>query len=91
MHASTCYHACMANKTRQYTVRIDDLGLDKAVRSMAKKQGKSINQTILDILYKSTNYSKKSSWAQYSGIIPYQPVIESVLRAQRSVDSKDWQ
>lgn len=91
MYAQICYHECMNKHAIQYTVRIDDPGLDRAVRALAKKQGKSINQTILDTLYKNTNYAKKSQWVKYEGAIPLQTETELALKAQRVVDSKDWQ
>ena len=80
----------MDKNATQYTVRIDDPGLDKAVRTLAKKQGKSINQTIVDTLYKTTNYRKKTPWTEYAGTIPSTCEVEDALRLQRTVDNRDW-
>lgn len=94
MHAHICYYACMVKNAIQYTVRIDDPGLDRAVRRLAKKNNKSINETVILTLSKATGYAKnvnKPAWAKYSGNIPFCAAEDEALASQRQLYMADWQ
>ena len=84
----------MTKQSIQYTVRIDDPGLDRAVRRLAKKNKTSINETVILTLSKATGYSaraKKPTWAKYKGVIPADIKVDNALDEMRVVDPKDWQ
>jgi hypothetical protein len=44
----------------QITLRGIDPEIERKIRRVAKKSGKSLNRVVLDMIYKSTGFNKKS-------------------------------
>jgi hypothetical protein len=81
----------MSKIAKQYTIRVNDPRLNRAIREYADMRGKSINETVLDTLIKEINYKKTSKWAKYSAKIGSQPKVNKEFKTMRKVNKKDWQ
>ncbi len=75
---------------KQYTVRGISPQVDKALRALAHNRGISLNQVLVTSLQQVVGLNKKTNGLErYAGMIPYDPVVESALKDQRTVDLKD--
>jgi plasmid stability protein len=82
------------------TVRGISPSIDKRLRDLARKQGKSINQVILDILQKSLGLEKEPKYTRVYddmdhlfGKWPQAEFerIQAKIDAERSIDEELWQ
>ena len=80
----------MKTNAVQYTIRVTDPELNKAMRQYAKKRGKSINQTVLESIIKGVNYKKPTVWQKYAGAIPLNTKTNKEFLKMRMVNPKDW-
>lgn len=78
----------------QYTIRDIPKDLDRALRTQAKAQGKSLNRTIVDALKLGTGCSTASQvhtdldwaigrWVEDAG-------FDAAIRQQDTVNPEDW-
>ena len=81
-------------KDIQYTIRKIPLKVDEALRSRAKRQGKRLNETLLDSLKTSSGMSGKAKtrrnldWFFGSGGISKEE--EQAFKDQRTIERGAW-
>lgn len=81
-------------KSIQYTIRNIPLKVDEVLRGRARKQGKSLNDTLVEALKKDAGISNKPrvyrdlNWFFGSGGIGKQE--EEAFKAQRLIDPEKW-
>lgn len=81
-------------KDIQYTIRKVPVRVDKELRGRAQRQGKSLNETLVEALKKAAGVSDKPtilrdlSWFYGSGGIGKNE--EAAFKAQGEIDWKAW-
>jgi hypothetical protein len=80
----------MGKIAKQYTIRVNDPKLNKAIRDYADKRGKSINETVIDSLIKEIKYKQTNKWSKYAGLIQTSAKVSSEFKSMRKVNVKDW-
>ena len=85
----------------QYTIRGVPSKIDARLRRLARLRGQSLNQVVLEQLSTQTSQPRKFARPQkpttnddfddlFGMMKPLEPEVEAALRAQRTVDMKDW-
>jgi len=80
-------------KTTQVTLRNIDPKLKKLIDQNARKQNKSINAYVVDVMKESTGYSKQNSqpaWKKFSGTIPADGIDSATLNEFEAIDDTMW-
>lgn len=85
--------------TTQYTIRNISPKTDAALRARARRQHKSLNATLVDILEHAATSRLKSNanptshhdFDDLSGTWTADPDFDKAMRDARTVDPKDWQ
>lgn len=75
--------------TKQYTIRAIPLKLDAYLRSQAKLQGKSLNQTVLDYISQATKLDMQTTDSDFSWIIGADTLEDDSLNAISELKSFD--
>lgn len=78
----------------QYTIRDIPEHLDAALREAARRQGKSLNQAVLQALVRgaglSEGLSRKRDLSDLAGSWQEDPDLDSALRDQDVIDESIW-
>ncbi len=79
----------------QYTIRNVPGRLDKELREAARKEGKSLNQTVLERLMVACGLTgeelKRRDLGEVAGNWVEDEAVEEALEAQRQVDPEMWE
>jgi len=79
-------------KKSQYTIRQVPANLDEALRRKAKRQGKSLNQVVLDSLAESVG-EKASCYHDLDGLAgtwKTDKAFDAAVKAFDKIDPDDW-
>jgi hypothetical protein len=78
----------------QYTIRNVPRRLDKELREAARKEGKSLNQTVLERLMVACGLTgeelKRRDLGEVAGHWTEDEAVEDALKAQREIDLEMW-
>ena len=78
----------------QYTLRNVPTALDRELRRMARQQGKSLNQLVLDLLVRATGRGvpaeRRRSLRDLAGSWVEDPKTDAALEDQRRIDPELW-
>ena len=78
----------------QYTLRNVSAELDRALREAARQEGKSLNQTALEILERSLGVARapvrRRDLSDLAGSWKEDGETAAALAAQRRIDPEDW-
>lgn len=84
------------SQSRQYTLRNVPAHIDQALRRLAKKHDKSVNQLLLDLLEQVIGAAGNARLLEYRdldalvGSWVEDPQVDEVLKAQDVVDAELW-
>jgi hypothetical protein len=91
VHASQAYNAYM---NTQYTIRGISSRLDKKIREIASKEGKSLNETVLGILESgaglSENPIKYKDLDYLAGSWVHDPGFDKAIEEMDRIDPELW-
>ncbi len=94
MPAKIAYNAYMKRRHKiQYTIRNIPESLDKAVRRIAKKQGKSLNQIAINALKKEAGFEEDFQYNDLdwiSGTWEQDREFDKVIKEIRNIDKEMW-
>ncbi len=92
MQAGSAYNACMTKV--QYTIRGVHPRLDKAIRERAARDGKSLNETLLNTLKSGLGLSETptryTDLNDLAGTWVRDPEFDKVIREMDRVDPELW-
>lgn len=79
----------------QYTIRNIPKRLDKELREAARREGKSLNQTVLEYLMVACGLTgqevKRRDLADLAGGWQEDEAVDEALNAQRQIDPEMWE
>ena len=79
----------------QYTVRNIPERLDRELRKQAEREGKSLNQTIIDRLIDACGLSgerpRRRNLEEVAGTWVEDEAVQEALQEQRSIDEELWE
>jgi plasmid stability protein len=88
--ACTAYNICM-----QYTIRNVPKALDEALRRVARKKGKSLNEVAIEVLARGAGITgergRQRDLSDIAGTWHKDPAFDDALAAQDKVDEGMWQ
>lgn len=77
----------------QYTIRDVPVEVDRHLRAVARRRGKSLNRTVLGLLCKEAGVTESEVYADLDGFFGSwvdDPEIDRALAEQRKVDADLW-
>lgn len=80
-------------KTKQYTIRNVPEAVDRALRKLARANGKSLNETTLEALSTAAGVEATARLDEFRDIIGSwveDPEFDRALEAQRQIDEELW-
>ena len=87
--ACIAYNGCM-----QYTIRNVPPALDEALRERAKREGKSINEVVLEALARALGFSRKAirhrDLSDIAGTWKEDPDFDRAIEDQNVIDDELW-
>jgi hypothetical protein len=92
MQANSAYNACM--KKIQYTIRQIPSRLDSLIKERAAKEGKSVNETVLEVL--KTGLGVNDEPVRYSdlddlaGTWVHDPEFDKAVEEMDRIDPEMW-
>lgn len=92
MHAHDAYNACM--KSIQYTIRRIPARLDALIKERAAQEGKSLNETLLDVLKTGLGVSDEPlrycDLDDLAGTWVNDPEFDKALEEMDRIDPEMW-
>ena len=89
LYACSAYNRCM-----QYTIRKVPDSLDEALRRAARERGKSLNEVAIEALARGAGVSgerdRQRDLADVAGTWRKDPVFDSAIAAQDTIDEEMW-